>query len=178
MREWWPGPTYEQTELIPACMILCELLESMEGLLWVAVRNQGLAYSIGLSLLPEEGVFCLRIGRSASSRDLALARRASREVLLNLKPSAIFTEEALETGKSIAMGTVLRQLETHQNSADARYRSLFRGFSSSWVLARIASTTVDAVRLAYKQCLRKSLRRGSVTAVTLPLEDEDFPTEN
>ncbi len=174
LTEWWSAPGYEEPDAMATCLVLCEFLECMEGLLWVAVRNAGLAYGIGVYHDVEAGLFELRISRSASSRDVAEARRASKEVLLHLDPVAVFTEEALDSAKSIAMGSLLRQLETHTGAASGRYKSLLRGVSFKWLLARVAGTTVSDLRNAYKKYMRKSLRKGTAAAVVISLEDEDF----
>lgn len=172
---YWPGPTFAANKSdLPAAMVLCDWLSRMDSELWLSVRGPGLAYGVYLSMDSEKGWMKLSISEASSVADLKEAVRASQEVLASMESD--IDELALEVGKSVALAGVLSSLQTHQSVAESRYRGIFRGYSSQWLLKKIQKVTVEQMISVYRRFILERISKA-LTVVVIPKEEEDFALE-
>ena len=167
---YWKAVSYDlDRDAIPAVFVLTSWLSMMESLLWKAVRGQGLAYGISVSMNIERGYIRLHISDSSSVSDLVEAMTVSKSIINTLDEH--IDTVALASGRSLAICEVLTSLETHQSVAESRFRSLFRGYSPAWLLEQIDQVTVKDLHRAWKKYM---LNMDSLLTVVVIPKGEAF----
>ncbi|CAG8540342.1 29_t:CDS:10, partial [Dentiscutata heterogama] len=93
-----PGPTtFDSPDLAPL-LVLCELLHTMEGVFWKAIRGQGLAYSVWLKVSVESGHISFATYRSP---DAYKVYDQARKIVNDLASKKVeFDKSELEGAKS------------------------------------------------------------------------------
>jgi len=92
------GPLgFNSPDLAPL-LVLCELLQTMEGLFWKLIRGQGLAYGTNLTVDEENGQICLDVYKSP---DAFKAYEQARKAVFDLADKKIeFDKAGFEGAKS------------------------------------------------------------------------------
>ncbi len=91
------------------------------------------------------GLFEISLTRCSSGADAEEALSVARRILCSVDDETL-CEEALEKGKSVAIGRVLSHLETHSQASESEFKSFFRGYSASELLHSLAEVTVPELR--------------------------------
>ncbi|RIB09961.1 Metalloenzyme, LuxS/M16 peptidase-like protein [Gigaspora rosea] len=93
-----PGPTtFDSPDLLPL-LVLCELLNIMEGIFWRVIRGQGLAYSVWLKVNVETGIIQFATYKSP---DAYKVYDQARKIVNDLASKKVeFDKSELEAAKS------------------------------------------------------------------------------
>lgn len=85
------------------------------------------------------------------------------------KDDAAVIDHYFETGLSVALGDQIGKLATHQSTAESRFMSLFRGYTTDAMIQRVAQVTRKDVARVWRYWAKPSTRvaRGSRTVITM-----------
>ncbi|KAG9302935.1 hypothetical protein G9A89_022352 [Geosiphon pyriformis] len=112
---------FDSPDLAPL-LVLCELLQTMEGVFWRMIRGQGLAYSVWLQASVEAGLVYFAIYRSP---DAFKAFDQARKVISDLsQKTAEFDLPSLEGAKSGVIYSIISSEKTMAMAATKSFISI------------------------------------------------------
>lgn len=173
------GPTSPTDPILPALLVACSFLESVEGPLWTAIRGKGLAYGSGFKRDPDGGFVQFSVYRSPDAFRAFAAGKAVVESYINSE--AKFEESALEGAISGIVVAFADEQTTMAAAGQFHFvnsvvREVDDGYNER-ILKAVRAVTVPEIQAVMKDILMPAFTPGesNVVITCAPIMEEVSP---
>ena len=161
------GPTSPTDPILPALLVACSFLETVEGPLWTAIRGKGLAYGSGFKRDPDGGFVQFSVYRSP---DAYRAFAAGKKIVESyISGEAKFEQYALEGAISgIVVGFADEQSTMAAAGQFHFVNSVIRELDDEYstrLLKAVRDVTVDQIKDVMQKILMPAFTPGQANVV-------------
>ncbi|CAG8436117.1 11827_t:CDS:10 [Scutellospora calospora] len=171
------GPTtFDSPDLAPL-LVLCELLHTMEGVFWRAIRGQGLAYSTWLTVGAESGLIYFSIFKSPDTSEVY---NQAKKIINDLASRKVeFDRSELEGAKSGVIYSLVSNEDNIQKAATESFvlqvlKNLDSGFNRE-LIAKVQAVKYEDLHIMLTKYITNLFKpeTSNVVVISAPNKVKD-----